>query len=331
MSRFLTLLLVAALACPSCDKLKSLSSRITSAVRDNASATKPIDSTPDPALQKSVDTTTEGVIFRKDVAFPNKIICTTSTTVVLDGRLFNQSELGSNSSEVKGTQSTVSHFERTNDELLYSVKEATFTLPLVEGVEIDPEKPKPTATSPIAMAAPESILFRKTNGKWSATERDFHAMARAKEIAPYFEELLIDHCLAPRPLWFGKRRFKAGDQFTLGNDTMGIFRSKKSTGKLTLVFEKSEAVNGHPCGVFSIKGEFSREKNPEFSGGVSDEEVSIDSGKIWFSLLYPMILKEDYQGVQTSRSGSKGGAMMRVQGKAHVTITRDWKGATTKS
>ncbi len=58
--------------------------------------------------------------------------------------------------------------------------------------------------------------------------------------------------------------------------------------------------------MFSVTGDYSRKQFPDFEGNLTDEDVTIPSGKIWFSLLYPMILKEELATIQTFKSGGQG-------------------------
>jgi hypothetical protein len=61
------------------------------------------------------------------------------------------------------------------------------------------------------------------------------------------------------------------------------------------------------------------------SGESSDSEITINSGKVWCSLIYPLILREEYQTVQTMNRGSGKGPKMRVQGAIDTVIARQWK------
>jgi hypothetical protein len=77
--------------------------------------------------------------------------------------------------------------------------------------------------------------------------------------------------------------------------------------------------------VFSVTGDYSRKQFPDFEGNLTDQDVTIPSGKIWFSLLYPMILKEELATIQTSKSGTQGGSLKRGQGSVGISVTRAWK------
>ena len=84
-----------------------------------------------------------------------------------------------------------------------------------------------------------------------------------------------------------------GDQLAVSGDSLPMLVAGKGKGSLNLKLESFEAVAGHPCGVFSVSGTYSRKKFPDFEGNLTDEDVTIQSGKIWLSLIHPIVLKEE--------------------------------------
>lgn len=61
-----------------------------------------------------------------------------------------------------------------------------------------------------------------------------------------------------------------------------------------------------------------------------DEEVTIENGKLWLSMLHPMILKEELNTIQTFKPAGDGGLVGRGQGVIKIFAEREWKikGAT---
>ncbi len=99
------------------------------------------------------------------------------------------------------------------------------------------------------------------------------------------------------------------------------------SGRVVLVFEGEEAVDGHPCGVFSVDGDLGIQGKVELQGSRAESEVSIKSGKIWASLLYPIILREEYDTVQTITrwpTSNRKGPATKLQGRIEVTKVRAW-------
>ncbi len=310
-----------------CDKVKELSNKAkdfaNKAKATDAGASKP--GIPDPELQKLVDQTAEGVIFRKDLAFPHKLEVKTTLREEIDGRIFQNSLIENRVAERKGTQMTVTKLERIDDFIRYTLEQSSFILPVMEGAEA----PKKAIVDPLAKVAEAAkpVVFKKADSGWSSASNEFRAVVLAKELAPYFDSLLIENCLAPRSLWFGRNRIKAGDEIKITGSNVPMILCGKSTADITLSYEGPDAVEGHPCGVFKVKGNYKREKFPDFEGRIADEDTTIESGKIWLSLLYPMILKQELETIQSRKSGTGGAAAERSQGKIRVSLTRQWKAA----
>lgn len=167
-------------------------------------------------------------------------------------------------------------------------------------------------------------ISRKSGGKWKVDNTEgFRSVALSRDLAPVFDQLLVEYSLVQRPLWFGKRRFNVGDELVLDDKTLPMLISGNAGGRLTLKFEGLDAVKGHPCGVFSISGNFSRKQFPDFDGGFTDSEVSVQSGKVWLSLIYPLVLREETETIQTSRTGGQGAPAARSHGSIKSFLTRE--------
>jgi hypothetical protein len=96
----------------------------------------------------------------------------------------------------------------------------------------------------------------------------------------------------------------------------------KANGTLKLTFEAQDAIDGHPCAVFAIQGDYTRQQIPDLDGHFSDEEITIQSGKIWLSLLHPLVLREELDTIQSIKSGTP---VTHAQGSVKLSITRSWK------
>lgn len=328
-TRFLTIMLLG-LGAVSCDKVKSLAAKATTSVQEkiaNTAAQKPGGSVPvDVELQKLVDQNAEGTIFRKDLPFPSQLEVRTTTRVQLSGRASEVSAFGKQATAAKGIQTTVVKLQRQANQVRYTLVQSSVEQP-ADGPEA---QKKPAAKpDPAAVPAPPAVppvTFRKTGTTWGADEHvDFRAAALAKELAPVFEQLLIDSALASRPLWFAKHRFQIGDELVVDGASLPMLLSGKAKGSFKLKLAAFEPVAGHPCGVFALTGDYSRKQSPDFEGRLSDQEVTIQAGKIWLSLLYPVILREELETIQTTSSGGQGGLVQRSQGASKVSVTREWK------
>lgn len=319
----LSLVLLSVLLTASCDKAKKLFGSARAAVEKKIpnSAEGAVDRAADPALQKLIDQSAEGYLFRKDLPFPANVNVTVTRTFEISGRWMQSSELGKEARVFKGTESFGGRFERSGEQvrltlLDYSLKAAA--------ENPDEEKKEEPLKKPPAPEKP--TLFKHSAKGWTVDpSSDFHAAMNWKSMAPRFDDLLVEHGLSPRPMWFGKRRLKVGDPLSVSAESLPMLVPGKSTGSLHLTLEAIGAVHGHPCGIFSVTGNYSRKQVPDFNGQLNDEEITISSGKLWVSLLYPIILREETDTIQSVRSGGQGGLVERSQGAVKVSLIREWK------
>ncbi len=329
MNTRLLAILCCALASVSCDRIKSWVTKASTTVQQKIAAPgaagKPPAPAipPDPELQKSVDQTAEGTIFRKDLPFPTRIEVRSTRRVELAGRFSQSSAVGKEAIVRKATQTTITQFERTDGRLRYTLEQAKVELP----APADPKEEKKVLPNPLEspVSSTQPVMFRQTGRTWSADRpTDFHAAALAKQLAPGFDQLLIDNALTARPLWFAKHRFKIGDELVVDGPNLPMLVAGNAKGSCTLKLESFEPVDGHPCGVFSITGDYSRKRVMDFEGNFRNEEITIQAGKIWCSLIYPVILKEDLDTIQSLKSAELGGPVICGQGTIKGMVTRTW-------
>lgn len=318
--------LALSLALTSCDKAKDLANKATTAVKDGITAkTGGVKaSAVDPELQKLVDQTPEGAIFRKDLPFPQRLSVRTTARREMSARLYQTSAIGKRAETVKGTRISIFHLERAGNEVRHTLEQSSFSIP-------SPDKGD-GATQNIAdpleqlAPSPKPVTFRKSGTSWTSDAKDgFRSIALSKQLTPVLDELLIENAISPRPLWFAKRRIKPGDQVPITGDSLSMILAGNAKGSLTLTLESFDAVDGHPCGVFTIAGDYSRKQFPDFDGNLTDEDVTIQSGKIWLSLIHPLVLREELETIQTFKSGGNGGASIHGQGSIKVSVKRNLK------
>src|SRR5690606_26383088 len=112
--------------------------------------------------------------------------------------------------------------------------------------------------------------------------------------------------LFPRPQWFPSARvWKEGDAVELSGASLALLADRNSSGKVRMVFEAEEAVGGHPCARFDVQGDLSTQRLG-IDGRSATLAMTITSGKVWCSLLYPVILKEEADVVATVDSEGDG-------------------------
>jgi len=300
MKPLIPILPLLALSMVACDKAKNLIDQTKSTVKDQivAKANENKSAKADDEFQKLVDQTPEGVIFRKDLPFPTHIEVKTIRRRELSVRLTQTSAIDKRNEVIKGNHTTISELERTDNQVRYTLKETAFQIPSTDPKKKEPQK----VADPFSHTPPSTspVTFLKSGKAWKIGARaDFHSAVLAAQVAPVLDELLIENALTSRPLWFAKHRIKIGHEFDVTGDALSMLLSGKAKGSLHLKFEAIDAVHGQPCGVFSVTGDYSRKDFPDFSGNLTDEEVSIESGKLWLSLLHPVILKEELDTIHT--------------------------------
>lgn len=180
----------------------------------------------------------------------------------------------------------------------------------------------------------QSLHFALSEGGWrtrhGAGAVDFKKAVWSDSMEGSVPQLMVEVGAHPRVQWFSSSRvWRKGDGIMLTGNTLKILDPYDVSGKVALKFEGEEAVGGHPCGVFSLSGDMRVRDQLQVDGSHHDVDVSITSGKIWASLLYPVLLREEYDTVQTStqREGKRGGPESKIQGAVGVKKCRNWSPA----
>lgn len=307
----------------SCDKAKSIVEQAAKTVQEEiASSGSGGSSMIDPELQKLVDQNAEGVLFRKDQPFPTRLEVRVKRVDDLAVRMTQTSELGRQATTVKGVREKAYKLERSGDQVRVTEEQASFAIPSDD----DPSELKKTA-DPLASGPPpgKPVTFTRHGKEWRIDHSgNFRSAVLSRELAPVLDQLLIDNALAPRPLWFGKRRMKIGETLAVSGEQVPMLLVG-GKGKFNLTLQSVEGVAGHPCGVFSITGEYERNEFPDFDGNRTDETVTIQSGKVWLSLLYPLVLKQELDTIQSFKSGNQGNLVGSSQGSVKRKVTCEWK------
>ncbi len=320
----------------SCEKAKNLFNQAKSTVETKVAASESdtTDTKPDPELLKLVDETPEGVIFRKDLPFPTKITVKVTHREEYSGRYSQISELGKQATPLIGTLSNTTQLTRNGNRVTFTFIDFKFIKPEDKNKAPEPAKvinpKKPVALDPAETPAPapppQEHVFIKSGSTWRPDDTtDFATAALAQQLSPVFQQILIDNALASRTEWFGKHRIKLGETLTLSGAALAMLIPGDATGKLTLKLDSIAAVSGHPCGVFSYSGSYKRKQFPDLQGNLTDQEITIQSGKIWLSLLHPLVLRMEADTIQTTKSGGHGGLATHGQGASKVSNIIEWK------
>ncbi len=327
MKAFLLPALLPLLALVSCDKARQAVEKIRQGAERTAG-----EGREDAALAALVERAEEGVRFRRDLPFPDAVtVGVTNVTTYSNLRGVKRSALGTSSGTTEGSFEEVTRYERKGGEVTITLERSG---QVIEEEEEGEEKKKPASQqgqgeNAASRLIGKSLTLHHTGRGWrmpkSAGPVDFQLIAWGRNTESSLPGLFEEEGLLPRPLWFPPARsWKEGDVLELSGASLGLLFPKAS-GKLSLVFEGEEAVEGHPCGRFSVQGGVSFEEKSPKDGMLYQIEMTISEGWIWCSLLHPLVLKEELDTVQSVRISASGGIEDRFQGKAEVLCVRSWK------
>lgn len=270
----------------------------------------------------------DGVKFRKDLPFPRAIEVRMGETAEFKGaRQTEESALGRSASALE---------EKRRTEAMFTKQPGTFALKLEKmgRLRTQQEEKKGVAAADPGRSSElegEIIEFALTEAGWRTRQRsgalDFKKVVWADALEDQLVQIMVEAGTHPRSQWFSSSRsWRKGDRVVLTGNALKILDPFDVSGRVELTFEGEEAVEGHPCGVFLVSGNKKVVNRPWLDGSHCDSEVTITAGKIWASLLYPIILCEEYDTVQSLviRDGGRGGPERRIQGTVIQRKTRDW-------
>jgi hypothetical protein len=313
--------LICCLSVSSCEKARNLASKAKDVVKQQVGggANKkdgkggPVD----PELKDLIDETPEGIRLRNDLPFPSKVTVSTEIRAKMDLRYFASSPLGREAKNFNGV---------VEQKLEMTLDGATATL-VQEDTRVVPDLPdEPEKKAEVLMKGGSITMVRKKDG-WapSGNGKSIDFSFAAKVAGPEFTAHVEENGLSPRRFWFGKGRLKQGDVLTLAGDHLEMLRFTKSSGTIELKFEGIEAIHGHPCGVFSISGAAATRIRDFLGSGTGGGDLTLESGKLWLSLLYPIVLREEIDAIFSVRAGKMDENLSRSDGKVSYVTERKWK------
>lgn len=271
----------------------------------------------DAELEALVDKSGEGYVFRRDLEFPGSLeVRTVSRTKLDNGRLAVRGLTGNVSMAVSMTAEEVRVLGLEGSRLRLEVERQ-------RSWQAHAEKTEDGEAIPGEKGPDEgkALGFRYDGGRWRAeATNDFAMMAWGREREGEMDLLVVEEGVRPRHRWLGERRMGAGDKLVLTGDVLKLVFSDAVNGRLELEFVKAEGVKGHPCGVFSLRGEVSLKSD---SGG--EREVTVTEGKVWMSLLHPVVLKTEMETIQSTRMRLPDGSEGLYRGAVEESVVREWR------
>jgi len=335
------------------EKVKETASEEVEAGRENAE------------LAKLVDQNEDGCRFRRDVPFPERVRCRVERKfVITQGRMFVRDAFGEGSTPFEGAIEQTLTVERDKAVLSVKIERSRIGKSLAAHTPGEVEKgmekefgkevakevkeleggKKPKKNGKKGQATPEetkaeeqaslgnsleglelSFIHRKDGWHRRGAGNDFRAMAAGKQLAPVVDACLSGWGMVARSPWFGATRFSEGTELVLKGKQIALITGtavKRGTAKLR--FEKTESLGGHPCAVFTWSGDYD-EETPNLEGETEQWEVTVSAGRLWCSLVYPLVLREEGKGMLTVLvRDSRGRVKRRLQGAVDFTESFQW-------
>lgn len=267
----------------------------------------------------------DGVRFRRDLPFPSEIRGQMRIVEDRDNvRVVGSSAIGRETETLNGKVATRVSFMKRSGEFLLTLDQAERVI-----LDKDDEELK-DVVKPASSGAPEGKTLHYLLGEngWyhrgARSETDFEVIVWADAVGNDLPNLMVECGAHPRSQWFSSARsWKVGDRIVLTGSTIKLLEPFNVGGRVTLVFEGEEAVGGHPCGVFTVDGAYTVRNRPNLQGDRHDMDVTINKGKIWASLLYPVVMYEDFDVIRTVTS-KRGSTRKQMQGHVQVVRSRAW-------
>ena len=172
----------------------------------------------------------------------------------------------------------------------------------------------------------KAVQFNYDGRAWKTLPtKAFSTMAWGKNIEESLSGTLVANGLLPRPRWFGTKPMKFGDTTKLANESLILAFDDAKKGSLEMVFKGVEGVHGHPCGVFEVEGAIVPDVVDNEKGQTIVSEITIERGRIWFSLLHPVVLRMDFDTIQSIETRETRKLIGQLQGEVEYKRHLDWK------
>lgn len=296
----------------------------------------------DSGLEKLVDVSAEGYLFRRDIPFPPHIkVITTEVTKLKNVRSAGKSQFGEGSMVLSTRADKVMEYEMAGRAARFTMKENK-TEKLISPSE-KPEKPQIIGEAKKKSDGPaldkdkivdrlvgKTVQFNYAAKSWKVQpSKEDLTVAWGKRLENQVTSQLQANGLLTRPRWFGKSRMSLGSETKLSGKSMDLVFDDGEQGKLKMVFKGMEGVHGHPCGVFEVEGSRTFEKT-DAEGNVVKGQEAVRGGKIWCSLLYPIVLRMDLDLIISHETRAKGKLIGQQRGDASITLHREWKPVVNK-
>lgn len=297
----------------------------------------------DPELAKLVSREGDAYLFRRDMPFPPHLkVITTKVVKFNKVRMAGKSDFGEGSMELSIRNDDIMEYEMAGGAIRFTMKakssekiptpaERTASLKAIEEAVKRKEQPPEARERIVDDLVGKAVQFNFSGGAWKAVStKEFKTMAWGKGLEAEVAGKLVENGLQPRPRWFGTGPMKVGDVTKLSAKSLDLVFDGVSAGNVEMTLKGMEGVHGHPCAVFEVSGSYMMAESINAESQKTTGEATIEKGRIWCSLLYPIVLRGDLDlivSVQT-KEGTK--LINQIQGSMNESFHRDWKAVTGK-
>ena len=306
-------------------------------------AKEPLSLDIDPALAKLTVKKDGGYLFRTDLPFPPHLkVINTDITYFNNVNMAKRVGDGSQRTKLSARMEEVMEYEMAGGSVRFTQRqnlnqrkptpaERIAKLKATEeAVKMGIEPPADPDRS-VGDLVGKAVQFKTDGKEWKAIPtKDFKTMAWGRELEDDVETILVANGLKGQATWFGDKPLPIGHKKTLTGSSLGLVLEGVESGKLDMEFKRVEGVHGHPCAVFEVSGATKLKDRTDDLGRTITGEETIESGRIWFSLLYPVVLRAEMDLIVSYDTREKGQLVEQFQGKAEKHIHRDWKAVTAK-
>lgn len=298
----------------------------------------------DPELAKYVVKNEAGYLFRTDGPFPKNL-----KAIVTEVTRFNDLMIAQRvGDEAVNTRVTtrmeeVMEYEIAGNAVRFikrkdlkqrkkSASERVERLKVIAEAKEKGIEPPPDPDEIVGDLVGKAVQFNYSGGKWQTKPSgEFKTMAWGKGLEEDVAEILVRNGLRPKKQWFGESRIPIGYETKVSGSGINMFYDGVAGGHLDMVFKEVAGVHGHPCAVFEVSGSLKLEETTDGEGRKMTGEETVESGRIWVSLLYPVVLRIDLDLIVSHEIREKGKLIQKFQGNASKHIHIDWKPVTAKA
>lgn len=292
----------------------------------------------DPALAKLVTKKGDALVFRRDLKFPPHFkVIATDVMKLKQVRVAGKSEFGEGSMALSVRDDKVMEYEMAGRDVRFTMKENVSEkiptaaerlakLKLVEEALKKKQARPETRDRIVDPLVGKAVQFNYDGKAWKAiSTREFKTMAWAKDEEERVTETLVRNGLLPRPLWFGTDPMKPGEVTKLSGESLNLIMDGIGEGDVELVLKGMEGVHGHPCAVFEVTGSYVADETENALGQTIASEATIEKGRVWCSLLFPIVLRSDMDLIVSSVTREGGKMVNRMQGPVNHHLHFEWK------